>query len=220
MKISSLVSVGIVALALTGCRTPSIENKVDPKTQRATCRLKDLEIKGDRSISIPYLNIRREDDHSLQAWMTFYLLDGALGPKKEPELIIKAYQKKLLVQKWRLKGVGRHFLEVVEFSAREQGKLASTPPSVDSPVSAKEMWPQAFAKDGTPSLAFDTLNYNMGQKGVSFTLSLKQFEQLLSADKVEILIQTQERPIVVQWGPEEMKYLAGFQKTCLIPIIQ
>ena len=212
-------NIALLALLLTGCATSNVVIKKDETTNRQLCQLTNTHLDSELYIRAN-LNIQKDDTETLCAWIKFSPKNTTQVPQNNPKLIFKIKSADQLIEKIILQGEqvafsGLFFNRAInEYKEKENAKdLKVKEDDVynDRQMKiARSIWPYNSDR------AFYAFQYNSGEHAVFFTITSNIFHKLMSAQEVEILIQTDENPLKFFLKEKQILSIKEFKVKCSV----
>ncbi len=179
-----------IILLLSGCATHKVENSTNDG--KPVCKLQTAAkiirpgFVADTSV---FLGVQKTNATTLKFWTIYTPGTPETNPVAKPGVILKTYSKEKLSNSYTLNG----------------RKHPGSDSMADDSFSDKDIWNLK-----NPYVFF----YAYKEKAVSFDVSTEQFENILSSDKTEILIQTHYAPFILTLDKDTKPSFLDFKAQC------
>ncbi|MGL4426543.1 MAG: hypothetical protein ACRCUQ_02150 [Alphaproteobacteria bacterium] len=217
MKRTIFYGLCFIIAFLSGCSHHKITQSKDLSTGEPVFKLESAPITGVKNLQGGHtkLGIKKTNKKTLACWIVFTTEDSKNTPLDKPDLIIKSYKNKKIIQEIQITKTTKYCAEDYIFTllTKKEAKEISPKPETKQTISAKDIWPSYPSYTKRCGLyALTTLLNHSHEIAISFELSYDQFDSLLASDDTKILIQTYSEPIIASIEKEQLKPLLEFKK--------
>jgi hypothetical protein len=178
-------------LLLSGCATHKVENSLKDGTP--VCKLQTtakIVRPGFVTNTSIFLGIKKINATTLKFWTLFTPGTPQTDPFEKPGVILKIYKNEKISNNYTLNGRKHPNSDLMD----------------DGCFSENDIWNLK-----NPYVYFQSYK----EKAVSFDVSTEQFENILSSDKTEILIQTHYTPLILTLDKDIKPSFLDFKVKCL-----
>ena len=221
LKIVKLIIISQIFL-LTGCAVEPELSKKATASGKVECMLKGIKVTKAPFMDFAFLNLKRSPN-DITAWLMYRTNEGDIRePIKEPSVMLKIFNRKeLLPKKYQLTGFKHKLLDYEYALYRQKSDQEDVENGVAYPDDGYRINPKDTSETAKLIWTNDKLSYHDLMRGVegriaiSFVMSNEILNEMLNAEKIELLIQTQVEPIIITITSEQLLKVQEFKDACI-----